>query len=162
MAIKKMTRPFGGDHNLMYDMRQVLDQLGVGEGEEFLVGVANAEGKLDAPDENALGGFTSDSETSRKAALDNYPRSGSQRYRCLVAIAKSGIAGRTFDELRQELDLYSADRRLSELKDGGWIESNGQERKTQHGSDAVVYILTGKGQREVDAREADITVGALF
>lgn len=161
MAIKKMTRPFGGDHNLMYDMRRVLDELGVAEGEEFLVGVGNAEGKLDSPDENALGGFSRGSDTSRKAAIDNYPRSGSQRYRCLVAIARAGATGRTFDELRQELNLYSADRRLSELKDGGWIEANGDERKTQHGSDAVVYVLTAKGEREVKAREG-IDAGVLL
>src|SRR3954468_16097423 len=58
------------------------------------------------PDQNQLGGFTRDSEESRKAALGNYPRSGNQRHKILVYVFKQGPHGATFDECREKLGIY--------------------------------------------------------
>lgn len=102
---------------------------------------------------NDLGGFTADSETSRNAAIFNYPRSGRQRHAILMAVFKAGPQGKTFDEVRNEQDIYSADRRMSELVDGGWLERTERTRRTTHGADANVMVCSAKAVQEIQARE---------
>ena len=116
----------------------------------------------DDPSENRLGHFARESSTSRKAALDNYPRSGTQRERCLRAIVGAGARGLTSDEIaeRHHMRLYSVKPRLIELREGGWIERNGDTRPSPTGSDVDVYVATAKGRTEVsrrlDAEEAGV------
>lgn len=108
----------------------------------------------DDPDRNELGGFRQDEgDTSRRAALDNYPRSGNQRHQILMAVFRAGSHGMTFDEVRQQNDIYSADRRMSELVDGGWLERTERERRTQHGSMANVMICSQKATEWIRVRE---------
>lgn len=102
---------------------------------------------------DALGGFTADSETSRKAALGNYPKSGRQRHKILMAVFKSGQYGKTFDEIRNEENIYAADRRMSELVDGGWLERTERTRMTSHGAEANVVICTPKAIEQIMVRE---------
>ncbi len=85
-----------------------------------------------------------DSETSKLAAIDNFPRSGSQRRRVLHSLVASGERGKTRDEISQELGLRdsSVDARVWELEKGGWIEESDAVRETSSGSKAVVMVLT--------------------
>lgn len=102
---------------------------------------------------DALGGFTADSETSRLASIQNYPKSGRQRHQILMAVFKSGQYGKTFDEVRNEENIYSADRRMSELVDGGWLERTERTRNTVHGAAANVMVCTPKAIEQIRARE---------
>lgn len=134
--------------NFGRDLLEALDLLGIGPGENFVVGHWPAsEDTLPPPDRKALGAFQRESSTSRKAALDNYPRSGTQRERILKLVALHAEDGRTRDELcvALELDVSSVNPRISELKEGGWIEQDGDRtRKTRRGSEAAVMVLTDK------------------
>lgn len=85
-----------------------------------------------------------DPATSRGAALDNYPRSGTQKRRVLDELYRRGSRGATYPELQQALGIGSAQQRLSDLKKDGWVEPNGLERRTPRGSMADVYVVTQK------------------
>lgn len=104
---------------------------------------------------NRLGGFRStDPSTSRKAALDNYPRSGTQRARCFAAILTAGDRGATCAEVMDATDLahQSASTRLSELKRGGWVVASG-ERTGELGAKQEVLVATRKAREAVAATE---------
>ena len=104
---------------------------------------------------NHLGGFRStDPSTSRKAALDNYPRSGTQRARCFAAILMAGDRGATCAEVMDATDLahQSASTRLSELKRGGWVVVAG-ERTGELGAKQEVLVATLKAKEAAAAAE---------
>lgn len=85
--------------------------------------------------------------TSIKAAQAVLGRTGSQRVRILQQIVSRGQDGAIDDEVAQVLDMMPprvASRR-AELASGGWIETNGKERKTRMGQDAAVWVVTQKG-----------------
>lgn len=98
---------------------------------------------------NALGPFQRGSETSRQAAFDNYPRSGTQRRRVLDAIRNAGDDGMTRDEVAGTLGLSSNSvrPRVKELLGAALIRESGKRRLTQTGSMAAVLVA-------VDLREA--------
>ncbi len=125
--------------------------------EELRADLAQTErGNIKEVGGKALGGFARDSKTSRKAALENYPRSGSQRWRILNHIGNQGDEGRTRQEVAEDLGMaiQSATGRITELVQGGWVRADGDRtRKTPQKSDAEVLILTEKGRRE---RHADL------
>jgi hypothetical protein len=98
---------------------------------------------LPEPDQNAMPGFRGQ-DTSRHAAQDVFPRTGTQRATILLAVFRKGQFGMTFDEVRAEEGIYSADRRMSELADNGWLERTERERRTRHGSMATVMVTTQK------------------
>lgn len=134
-------------------LRAALDRLGVGHREEFLVSpVADEDVSVDG---NRLGAFARDPETSRQAALDNYPRSGKQRHQVFVAVAEAGERGAISDEIADALGirLYSAKPRLIELRRGGWVRKNGKTRPSETNSQVDVHVLTEKGAREFMSRE---------
>jgi hypothetical protein len=120
--------------------------------EENVPGEPKTLGRLYAgikrPDDDNLGGFVAGSSTSRKAALDNYPRSGSQRFAVLAAIAGAGEQGMTRDEAAVWLSkpINSVTARITELVQGGFVRQDDRRtRKTRNGSDAAVLVLTEKG-----------------
>ncbi len=156
------------------DLRRALDELGVKEGEDFAITHGrNVQQLLDpdgdllgpdaeegtdplepTPDANQLGHFSRNSETSRKAALDNYPRSGTQRAKILAALVmaeQKGHVGATRDQLSRGLGMpdSSVDARVGELIAGEFARETEQTRKTQHGSDATVVVATDKGHEWV-------------
>lgn len=144
------------------DLLDALDRLGVGPGEEFLIAPASwAEkgGKLykvAATDANALGPFQADAaDTSRKAALYNYPRSGTQRHKILTAIVAAGARGMTRDEIAGALHLpdSSTDARVLELKAGEWLKETDDVRRTRSGGEAHVLVATLKGVEAVREKE---------
>ena len=107
---------------------------------------------------NQLGGFRStDPSTSRRAAIDNYPRSGSQRQRVLEAVSVQAASGMTASELERMLSLpyQSVSTRLSELVRGGWLETRTDDdgelvtRTSSLGSEQRVLWAT---QRAYDER----------
>lgn len=101
---------------------------------------------VDRPDAPAIGrSHAIDPGTSRRAAALNAPRAGTQRGQCLAAIAAAGEHGATWDELEVTLGMYSAQKRVSELKLTGWIEPSGR-RPTRRGALAEAYVLTAKAR----------------
>jgi hypothetical protein len=98
------------------------------------------------PTRNGVGPSTKNSDTSRRAALANFPKSGSQRERVLTAIRRSGTNGMTRDELAHYLRLpdSSVDGRVWELKHGQWVCEADHTRPTSSGGDAHALILTAK------------------
>jgi hypothetical protein len=98
--------------------------------------------------ENRLGGFVRDSATSRKAALANYPRSGSQRARILSRLRILEDEGATRDELAEWFGMSpnSVRPRVAELIEGGWVMETDRTRKTAMGNDAAVLVATDKAR----------------
>jgi hypothetical protein len=107
-----------------------------------------------------LGKFARSSPTSRKAALDNYPRSGTQRMEVLHRVARAGSDGATRDQLVQWLGKPPnvITPRVKELVEGGWLERKLHEdrspavRRTRAGSDAEVLVLTFRARQELRRR----------
>lgn len=117
-----------------------------------------------------------DRETSRRAAADTAPRTGTGRRRALEVIVDAGDYGATTDEVLAALEVNASldgerspaangvARRVSDLLEVGAIEEarivNGAgtgplTRATRHGSDAIVWRVTVKGRqwlREENAR----------
>lgn len=95
--------------------------------------------------------FAKDSETSRKAALDNYPRREAGRDRCLEALYATNGGGLTGDEVEERTGMshQTCSARMNELRDGGFItckmiDGVRQTRTTRQGSQAEVMIPTQK------------------
>lgn len=103
---------------------------------------------LSDPTASELGPFARDSKTSRQAALDTYPRQGSQRERILSSLAE---APATRDELviRLRLRGNTVRPRVRELIQGGWVVETEQTRKTATGSEASVLRITGRAATEM-------------
>lgn len=141
----RMTRPLESATHLervafVKELRSALDQLGVSPGGGFVII------PLSQVDDMQLGPFQAHSDTSRKAALDNYPRQGSQRWRVLEALELRRERGGTRDELAEELSLppNSVRPRLVELMQGGWVTGTDRTRPTATGSEAEVLVVTEK------------------
>lgn len=101
-----------------------------------------------------IGGFRgSDPDTSRKGAIDVYPRSGSYRYKALIEIAKSGDQGLTYHQVEEKTGLKSVWKRLSELRDGGWIYEAGERLVQTTGSMATIWKITPKAERHIETKE---------
>lgn len=98
-------------------------------------------------DGNRLGHWHGgDPLTSREAARKNYPRSGSQRRRVFDAVVAAGERGATAAELAIATGMKgaasgsSAAKRLSELKQDGWVAATDRTRPTEQGGEAIVYV----------------------
>lgn len=103
-----------------------------------------------------LGPFVRDSETSREAAIQNYPRRGTQLRTVFEAVVAAGIRGRTRDELHAELvgtgkgiAEGALDARVWELgpRKAGWLVPNGEKRPTPTGAMAEVLVVSPLGWR---------------
>lgn len=99
---------------------------------------------LSDPVKKTMGGFRR-METSRRAALDHYPRSGTARWKVLMKFKDAWPDGYTHEQLWEELGKppTSTHRsRCAELVDGGWVVDSGLKRKTASGSASVVWQLS--------------------
>ena len=104
--------------------------------------MATAGNPFADPQENRLAGFRStDPKTSRSGAIANYPRSGSQRWECLLTIARAGATGMTAHEVEQETQINGVWKRVSELHADGWIADTGRTRMTRGGAQGIVYVV---------------------
>lgn len=92
------------------------------------------------------------SDTSKAAALDVMPRTGTQRLAVLDAIRNSED-GMTDEEIQSKLSIGANSQRPRrvELVEGGWLEDSGKTRPTDTGNDAIVWKLTTKGFTEYAA-----------
>jgi predicted ArsR family transcriptional regulator len=90
-------------------------------------------------------------ETSGQAAVANMPRSGSQRAKVLLTIARiaSNVDGLTDDEIAKYAGLVgnSVRPRRGELVRDGLLVDSGRRRSSWMGHPAVVWCLTDKGLR---------------
>lgn len=134
-----------------------LEMAGVERGERFRVEKVVEDG-------DALN-FVAGSRTSRRAAIDSYPRRSSQKRRILMEVAQAGAEGLTSDEAEDRTGLrhQSCSARLVDLRKADLVEHARDEhgfvleRSTASGSDAAVHVLSPRGRREVFANE-----GRLF
>lgn len=79
--------------------------------------------------------------TSPAAAVDNYPRSGTQRRRVFDEIKASGD-GMTDEEVQDALGMGANTQRPRrvELVQQGLVVDSGSKRRTRSGNDAVVWV----------------------
>lgn len=98
----------------------------------------------------------SDPETSRAAADDNRPRSGTQKARVLAALWRTERLyqqGMTAVEvsiaISRPLHRGTVAKRIGELSHSGHVHTDGETRATDTGSDALVWRLTDKGRSAV-------------
>lgn len=146
MATRRISKLIRGQARVS-DLTRELDELEVESGEAFyLVPAKELERTIG---ENSVGGArSSDPSTSKDAAVDVFPRSGSQRRRIFEAIAAAGADGLTSEEVSEITGIpfaRSSGPRISELKRGGWIETHGT-REGSMGAEQEVLVLTAKGQ----------------
>lgn len=84
--------------------------------------------------------------TSKRAALDNWPRSGSQRARILAMLLAVPSFGMTREEIVEGSGM-SGDTvrpRVLELIAGGWLIETEHTRPTRKGNDSVVLLASQK------------------
>lgn len=147
-----------------------LNEAGVRIGEPFIVvrfdewaeakagprpAPASPRRRLDEPREGMA--RRTDPETSRRAARDVKPRSGTQRGRLLAVIANSGPQGMTSEEASEAAGVSfsrSSGPRIAELLREGYIRDTGQTRPGSLGSDQRVLVATDKG-REILGLDAE-------
>ena len=143
-----------------------LNEVGVGIGEEFVI--VHGDGyeddrpdgtlgssprrRLDEPREG--GARRSDPSTSRKAARDVKPRTGTQRVKILAVIAAKGDHGATSEEAADASGVSfsrSSGPRIAELLRDGYIADTGRTRPGSLGSDQRVLVATEKGREAIEA-----------
>lgn len=133
---------------------EIADTLGEPEALTGVVAPAEADPDqltLSDPDVNTLGAFHGPEagapDTSRVAAIDVYPRTGTQRRAVLDYIAHCGEKGATDGEIRMATGVRRARTRRHELVDGGWVEDARQQRKLVDTENlAEVWVLTPAGR----------------
>lgn len=98
-----------------------------------------------------------DSDTAKSAAVLAFPRAGLQRRRALNAIAASD-GGMTSEEVAAWLGspYVSISTRLSELRDGGWIEDSGRRRKTSSRTAAIVWVASHAGRGALERERSAV------
>ena len=139
--------------NSIYD---TLDEIGVDYRVEE---VSISEDQALKPDENHIGGFKANgSDTSRNGAIDAYPRSGSQRWKALLCIAKSPN-GMTYMEVEHATGVRGIWKRISELKEGEWVEANGERFIPETASLGDIYFATDKAVRYITEKEFGTMTG---
>ena len=119
------------------------------------------------PSANEMGKFARRSPESRKAALANFPRSGTQRMAILERIAAAGQRGMTREEVGRALRM-SGDTvrpRMLELVEGGWLtaardENGDMTRATLGGNDAAVLVATERAKGKLAAAHRQVVTKA--
>jgi len=94
------------------------------------------------------------SPTSLAAAIDNWPRAGTQKARILETLkaasdrANLGYYGETLGLTREELEQWvglsgnAVRPRVAELIEAGLVKETDRKRKTRSGSEAYVLVAT--------------------
>lgn len=160
MSLARVTRPAADstpEQIAAYytSMKAAMEKAGIDYGDEFVIcPVSTLQGKLynvDEPGEDALGAFSGSApDTSRQAAVANYPRSGTQREEILGLVVVRGTMGATRDELVEmtQRPPNVVTPRVKELVEGGWLEETDRRRKTRAQQDAVVLVASQKTLQE--------------
>ena len=89
--------------------------------------------------------FRRHSDTSRLAAVDIYPRTGTLRRKVLDFICGQGWSGATDEEMQIALGMSGNTERprRRELEIAGFIKDSGLRRRTLSGELAVVWACAG-------------------
>lgn len=115
---------------------------------QFFDDADDTQRRLERALENRVGpSHRNDPSTSRRAALGNMPRSGTQRARVLTALLAAGDGATDF-ELGKTLGILrtAAGTRRHELAEQGLVTATERERETDTpGSMAQVHVLTAAG-----------------
>lgn len=101
------------------------------------------------PTKPSLGGFRrTDPDTSRLAAVQVYPRTGTQRERVLLAINAAGDTGAIPYEIEAatRINYRSLTPRIGELKAGGWVVGTGNTRTGNMGAEQEILVVTEKAR----------------
>jgi len=112
---------------------------------------AVAPEQLPDPGRQAIGKFNAGGpDTQRKAAIAQWPTSGTQRRHILDFIAEQEDRGATDEEIEQCFGArhQSASARRNELMNDGWIEDSGKRRRTTSGKEAIVWVLSDAGRAQ--------------
>jgi DNA-binding MarR family transcriptional regulator len=155
---RTLRRPDRTPQDMASFMRELHDEfvrLGSPVGGAFTLVPGSGTFQLESADQNAPGGARkTDPATSKAARLKNFPQSGTQRFKALVAITQAGTHGLTGHEVAEETGIpyRSITPRLRELQDGGWVEVAEFTRKTDLDADAQVLRVTDRGRRECSQR----------
>ena len=105
---------------------------------------------LPNPGAPSIGRFHADPKpTELRAAIESYPRSGSQRRRVLDVIA-AAPDGRLDEEIAAVPGIADTAHRTrrNELVQDGWVEDSGRTRRTASGTDSIVWVLTEQGRQQ--------------
>lgn len=90
------------------------------------------------------------SDTSYAAAKRVSSRAAEQQAKVYAAIVAAGAEGMTWDEISVALDLaYTANGRVTELRDTGRIVDSGVRRNTRRNCPATVWIAAPAKKAEV-------------
>lgn len=94
--------------------------------------------------DQSLPPFQAHSDTSREAAIEQYPRAGTLRRRVLDHLQQVGAEGATDDEIQVALEMNPSTQRPRrvELERAGLIERLDATRKTRAGRQAHVYVTS--------------------
>lgn len=94
--------------------------------------------------------------TSHQAAVKAAPRALGAAIRGLVEVGAT-VTGLTPDEAadRCMLDHLSMRPRFTQMRQKGWLEDTGLERKSGHGQMQAVLKITAKGRDELARRKMD-------
>jgi hypothetical protein len=88
-----------------------------------------------------------DLDTGRAAARAERGATRIERA-ALRAIGLAGSRGLTYAELQEATGIASTQQRLSDLARDGFVEPNGEERRTPRGARARAFVLTPRGLAE--------------
>jgi hypothetical protein len=89
-----------------------------------------------------------DPETSGAAAARAERGATRIERAALRAIGLAGSRGLTYAELQEATGIASTQQRLSDLARDGFVEPNGEERRTPRGARARAFVLTPRGLAE--------------
>lgn len=146
-------RTFTRGETNMQMMGAALDELGVAVGEQFVV----APLAVLQVEDGAVRARATDPQTSRDAARAlGVGRAGSHRHTVMLLILGAEPYGLTSRELTVRVN-FDAWKRLSELKDRGFVRASGQRRATDRGSEADVYVATERARAAYDAGLLSLT-----
>ena len=87
-------------------------------------------------------------DTSLSAIKKVFPKSGTKRRTIYELIKTEGMFGLCDHEIEERtgwLHQSASASRNSLMKDG-WIVDSGQRRKTNQGNDAIVWVISDKGE----------------
>lgn len=121
------------------DLSAALDELQIGDGEEFIVCRPESLPELET-NARARG---SDPDTSKAGAKDVVPRAKNQYARILKAMAERQDP-LSYDQIEAATGIIGCWKRLTELRRYGWIAETGERVVPTTGSAAHTYALTDK------------------
>jgi hypothetical protein len=129
------------------DLAEACDELGIHDGDEFLLAHPAVLSDEDVPGTPR----TKDSDTSEAAAIAQAPKVSGDRERVLRAIADRPA---TRDELVQRLNMpdKTVGPRVWELKRGGFVVDSPRKRATRAGKLAHVLVVSEKGEAALERR----------